>query len=104
MTKRKLYTTFGTAVLLIASMAQGFAYMQSTIARYAHGAPCGLTGVPMLLQKAHFIAPSICKAPNNGKCSSAACTLKNPPSGQSDTGHCVAKNPGKNVTCGCVAN
>src|SRR5450759_1167898 len=104
MTKRKLYTTFGTAVLLIASMAEGFAYMQSTIARYAHGAPCGLTGVPMLLQKAHFIAPGACTLPKNGKCDGAACTLSTPASGKPDTGHCVAKSTGNHVTCGCVAD
>src|ERR1019366_3519023 len=99
MTKRKLYTTVGIAVLLIASMAQGFAYMQSTIARYAHGAPCGLTGVPMLLQKAHFIGPGNCKAPVQGKCNNAACTLSNPPSGKSDKGHCGASGTD---TCVCL--
>ncbi|SRR5713226_4874169 len=96
--RHKFYTSFGVAVLLIVSMAQGFAYVRSTIARYAHNAPCGLTGVAGLLQKTNFIPPGGCKAPNKGKCNNAACTLSNPPSGKSDKGHCGPVGD----SCGCL--
>jgi hypothetical protein len=98
MTRRKLYTSIGIAALLIASMAQGLAYVHATVAQYSKGSRCGLTGVPALLQKAHFIPPGGCKEPNKGKCNNAACTLSNPPSGKSDKGHCGLVGS----TCGCL--
>src|SRR4051812_11979561 len=103
MTRRKLYTLCGIAVLLIASSVQGLAYVRATMARYGKTAPCDLRGVARLLQITHFVAPSTCAAPDPRlrKCSGATCTLTNPPSGHSNLGICK-ENPSNSSQCVCT--
>jgi len=56
MNRRKLALTIVVCLIAFGGIASA-AYVHSTIAQYKDGVPCGkLTGVPGLLQKAHFFS------------------------------------------------
>jgi hypothetical protein len=89
---------------LLATMAQGYAYVRSTMEMYKHGAPCGqqLQGVPRLLEIAHFIPPSACRTVSDGSChDNSVCTQAQPPSGTGGNGHCTTVKTGSTKTCVC---
>ena len=105
MKRRKVLSLAGLAMVLgTFGISRGVAYVDDTIAVYAHAAPCGkLHGFAGLLQSANFVPTGDCQVDvKKGGChDSGACTISNPASGGSTKGNC--KPTADAQSCMCVA-
>ena len=105
MNKRKLSLIATVFLIAFFGISHAFAYVETTIGKYEHAAPCGrLTGFAGLLQAANFIPSGGCivDVKKDGCHDRRACTITHPPSGKTTKGHCTPTENEK--SCFCLAD